>query len=305
VVEVGPEVKEFKVGDLAVMTVRHGCGQCAPCLHGEPDLCETGKYSERGVFRLNGNATRFVVDIEQYAARVPPELEAIGVLAEPLSVVEKGIDMAVKMQHRVHWPCEHPEHDWDQPGWGHDKIAFVAGAGPVGLLAAFVLTLRGCKVWVQDILPEDHPRIQLAKQMGVSYVNGIQTPPDKIPGLVGSIDIVIEATGNGKVAFGLLPVLGPNGIFCFLGIPSPHLPVQLDGGALIREEVTYNQVFFGSVSANKGHFIQGIADMQDGERRFPGLLNGMITRHLPFDQFTDAFDRKSADDIKTVVEMAG
>ena len=38
--------------------------------------------------------TEFVVDKEQYVVRVPAELEAVGVLMEPLSIVEKAIDEA-------------------------------------------------------------------------------------------------------------------------------------------------------------------------------------------------------------------
>ncbi|HET6382683.1 MAG TPA: glucose 1-dehydrogenase [Armatimonadota bacterium] len=305
VVGAGPDVKEFKPGDLAVMTVRHSCGECPPCLHGLPDLCETGKYTERGVIRLHGNATKYVVDSERNACPVPSALESIAVLAEPMSVVEKGIAMAVEMQHRIPWPCAHPEHGWDQPGWGFDKNVFVAGAGPVGLLAAYVLALHGCKIWVQDILPEDHPRIQLAKSLGAKYICGKDVKPEQIPSIAGPIDMVIEATGNGQVAYGLLPVLGANGIFCFLGIPSPHVPIQIDGGALIREQVIENQVAFGSVSANKSHFIQALRDMQEGEQKYPGVLEKMITRHLPFNQFDEAFDRRDANDIKTVVEIQG
>src|SRR5512135_2632383 len=98
VVEVGKSVTRVKAGDLAVFTVRRGCGKCLPCLMNRSDMCETGEYQERGIWGLDGYQTEFVVDKEQYVVRVPPELEAVGVLCEPLSVAEKAIDEAVRIQ---------------------------------------------------------------------------------------------------------------------------------------------------------------------------------------------------------------
>ena len=98
VVEVGSSVTRVKVGDFAVFTVRRGCGQCPSCLMGRSDMCQTGKYRERGIRGLDGYQTEFVVDKEQYVVFVPDELEAVGVLMEPLSIVEKGIEEALRLQ---------------------------------------------------------------------------------------------------------------------------------------------------------------------------------------------------------------
>ena len=98
VVGVGSSVTRVKTGDFAVFTVRRGCGQCPPCLMGRADMCQTGKYRERGIKGMDGYQTEFVVDKEQYIVRVPSELEAVGVLMEPLSIVEKAIDEAIRLQ---------------------------------------------------------------------------------------------------------------------------------------------------------------------------------------------------------------
>ena len=98
VVELGASVSRVKIGDFAVFTVRRGCGQCAPCLMGRSDMCQTGRYRERGIHGLDGYQTEFVVDKERYVVRVPVELEAVGVLMEPLSIVEKAIDEAFRIQ---------------------------------------------------------------------------------------------------------------------------------------------------------------------------------------------------------------
>ena len=79
VVGVGSSVTRVKMGDFAVFTVRRGCGVCPSCLMGRADMCQTGKYRERGINGLDGYQTQFVVDQEQYVVRVPAELEAVGV----------------------------------------------------------------------------------------------------------------------------------------------------------------------------------------------------------------------------------
>ena len=67
-------------------------------LMGRADMCQTGNYRERGIQGLDGYQTEFVVDKEQYVVRVPAELESVGVLMEPLSIVEKAIDEALRLQ---------------------------------------------------------------------------------------------------------------------------------------------------------------------------------------------------------------
>jgi threonine dehydrogenase-like Zn-dependent dehydrogenase len=98
VVGVGSSVTRVKPGDYAVFTVRRGCGECANCNMNRADMCQTGNYRERGIRGLDGYQTEFVVDREQYIVQVTAELEPVGVLMEPLSVVEKAIDEALRVQ---------------------------------------------------------------------------------------------------------------------------------------------------------------------------------------------------------------
>jgi glucose 1-dehydrogenase len=112
-----------KAGDYAVFTVRRGCGECACCLMNRADMCQTGKYRERGIRGLDGYQTEYAVDQEQYVVRVPAELEPVGVLMEPLSVVEKAIDEALRVQ-TVRCPDAATT-----PDWFHGRRCLVAGLG--------------------------------------------------------------------------------------------------------------------------------------------------------------------------------
>ncbi len=67
--------------------------------------------------------------------------------------------------------------------------------------------------------------------------------------------------------------------------------------------VQHNQVIFGSVNANRCDFEQGVQDLQDIERHWPGLLGSMITRRVPFANFAEALER-TPDDIKVLIDVS-
>ena len=120
-----------------MFTVRRGCGECLPCMMNRSDMCLTGRYQERGIWGMDGYQTEYAVDTEQYIVRVPAELEAVGVLTEPLSVAEKAIDESVRLQ-----AARLPEAA-ATPNWLYGRRCLVAGLGPIGLLAALALAPSG------------------------------------------------------------------------------------------------------------------------------------------------------------------
>ncbi|TFG46568.1 MAG: alcohol dehydrogenase, partial [Dehalococcoidia bacterium] len=168
--EIGPAVTTFKPGDLVTVTVRRGCGICHPCLENQSDMCMTGLYTERGIHKLDGFLSEFIVDKEQYIVKVPPQCADMAVLAEPLSIVEKGIQQIRLIQSRMPWNCSHPEHSFTSSQWGGCKIAMVIGAGPLGLMATALLRLAGATVIVTDILPEEHPKAKMAGYLEAQYI---------------------------------------------------------------------------------------------------------------------------------------
>ena len=137
-------------------------------------MCQTGKYRERGINGLDGYQTEFVVDQEQYVVRVPAELEAVGVLMEPLSIVEKAIDEAIRLQ-LVRCP-----EAATTPDWIFGRRCMVAGLGPVGLLAAMVLRLRGGDVYGLDVVDSTSARPKWLTVIGGHYVDGRQVPADQV-----------------------------------------------------------------------------------------------------------------------------
>src|SRR5207302_1059468 len=108
------------------------------------------------------------------------------VLLEPLSVVEKAVFQAWKIQERLVW----------QP-----KRAVVLGAGTIGVLAAILLRLRGLEVHVYATTPEDDDRARLVGSLGAAYHDVNRHPLAGLAEELGQSDYILEATGVSSVAF--------------------------------------------------------------------------------------------------------
>jgi threonine dehydrogenase-like Zn-dependent dehydrogenase len=289
-VEWCPEGSGLEAGELVVATVRRGCPEnCRACVSDQTDMCLTGHFRERGIRGLHGFMCEVYAESPQYLIRLPSGLRPGAVLLEPLSIVEKGIEQALRFQQRVTW----------QP-----RKAVVLGAGPVGLLAALVLRLRGLDVHVASRDPEDGPRDLLLREVGIRYVGTTGTPVETLAQKVGRIDVVFEATGATAMVVPSMRILGPNGVCVLSSVTPAEGRVEVDVAAWNREMVLGNKAAFGSVNAGRRHFEAGVRDMEAAEQRFPGWLSRMITRRLPFTEAARAIEKRPHD-IKTVLEFPG
>jgi glucose 1-dehydrogenase len=296
IVETGKAVTRVKLGDYAVFTVRRGCGVCLPCLMNRSDMCLTGNYCERGIWGMDGYQTEFAVDREQYVVRVPADLELMGVLTEPLSVAEKAIDEAVRIQ-----SARLPEAA-ATPNWLYGRRCLVAGLGPIGLLAALALRLRGADVYGLDVVDEDSVRPQWLTHIGGQYVDSRKVPPDKVERELGQMDLIFEATGVSALEFNLLDALGKNGVYVLTGIPGGDRPLQLDGADLIRRLVLGNQVMTGSVNASRDHYQMAVDDLVRARLTWGDHLEQLISNRLPYTEFQHALTNHETNEIKVVLE---
>src|SRR2546426_6859677 len=128
---VGPNVTEFHPGDYVVATVRRP-GSSIYDRIGTYDMTTDDTYFERGINLRHGFLAEYAVDAPEYIIRVPENLKHVGVLMEPMSVAQKAIEQAYRIQQRLRvWK---------------PKRAAVLGSGTLGLLATLVLRLRGVEV---------------------------------------------------------------------------------------------------------------------------------------------------------------
>ena len=296
VVETGKSVSQFKPNDFAVFTVRRGCGICLPCLMNRADMCLTGNYSERGIWRLNGYEAEFVVDKEQYAVHIPDDLKDIGVLTEPMSIVEKAIDEVTRVQ-SMRLP-DAPA----TPNWIFHRSCLVAGLGPVGLLGALALRLRGADVYGLDIVDKDSPRARWLMDIGGHYIDGREISADHVDDAIGPMDIILEAAGIARLDFELIDALAINGAFVLTGIPGGDRPIQVSGAELMRRFVLKNQIMIGSVNASRDHFQSAVNDLSAARVRWGDLVGKLITHRYAYQDFLKAFRDHQDGEIKAVID---
>ncbi|RYY57446.1 MAG: alcohol dehydrogenase [Chitinophagaceae bacterium] len=295
VVATGDAVSNVKTGDYGIFSVRRGCGKCPACDAGRSDMCFTGDYTERGIKAADGFQSQWVVDREEYFIPVPAEIAALGVLGEPMSVAAKAIDEAMSLQ----WARLG---DFTKGDWMKGRRALVAGIGAIGLLAAVVLRLRGMDVTGMDVVDENSLRPTLLKELGGTYVDGRKVQVMDFDGKVGEVDFIFEAAGIGELQVTLLDALAINGVYVATGIPSGTRPATIAAGELMKQVVLKNQVMVGSVNASIDHFRQGITYLSEASKKWPGLLEKLITRVVPFTDFESSVHNHDVNDIKVVVE---
>jgi threonine dehydrogenase-like Zn-dependent dehydrogenase len=286
-----PSGSKLEPGQLVVATVRRPCPErCAPCANGQSDDCLTGNYTERGIKGRDGYMAERYVESEDYLIPLPPRLNRVGVLMEPSSIVEKGLIQAYGIQrHRFPW---------------EPKRALICGAGAIGLLAAISLRLRDLEVFMVAKAEPDSAAARVAKELGANLLDADQHPVGGLARELGNIDLVFEATGVSAVAMAAIAVTGHDGVCCLSSVTAGARTVTVDADALNLDMVLGNKLVFGTVNANRTHFEAAARMLAAGVRRWPSVLEQIVSRRVPAEQFQDAFARQP-NDIKTVITFAG
>jgi glucose 1-dehydrogenase len=280
-VELAPPHGALVAGDLVVGIVRRPDPvPCCACAAGEWDMCRNGRYTERGIKDRHGyGAERFRIEPE-FAIKLDPALGLLGVLLEPASIVAKAWDHVDRIGGR--------SKVW-QP-----RTLFVTGAGPIGLLAALLGAQRGLEVHMFD-----HgwtgQKPQMVRALGGIPHSGLDTALERL-----QPDIVMECTGAAAVIGALLGRTAPGGIVCLLGVSTPGHDISVDIGKVNRTVVLDNDVIFGSVNANHGHYQTAAEALAEADRDW---LSGLITRRVPLDSWNEALQHRPGD-IKVIIEFS-
>jgi len=300
VLEVGSGVTRVKPGDLVVTMVRRPCGhsECRSCALGRQDFCFTGDFTERGINGRHGFMTERIVDDERYMHVVPAQMRDVGVLVEPLTIAEKALIQVWDVQERLPWTLPGQP---DSAGEGHHAV--VLGAGPVGLLGALALIVRGFDTWVYSLEADDSPKAEWVRSVGGTYRSGKAHSLPELAGEVGNIDLFYEATGAATVSFRALEVLGTNGVFIFTGVPGRKDAIEVEADDLMRNMVLKNQLVFGTVNAGADAFEASVKDLTQFHGRWPEQLAALITGRFEPEEAPELLTGPPSG-IKRVVQLA-
>ncbi|OEJ28841.1 theronine dehydrogenase [Streptomyces agglomeratus] len=275
-----PLGSEFAAGDLVAGVVRRPDPEpCGACARGEFDMCRNGRYTERGIKEIDGFGAQVWCVEADYAVKLEPHLEHVGVLMEPTTVVAKAWEQVERIGAR---------------SWFEPRRALVTGAGPIGLLAALLGTQRGLEVHVLDRVTEG-TKPALVRDLGATY------HAEDIEQVISAVcpDVIIEATGVSELVFASLTSTAPYGVVCLTGVSPAGRRVSVDAGAINREIVLQNDAVVGSVNANLRHYRQAADALAQADLSW---LERLITRRVPLERAMEAFTPQP-DDVKVLVEL--
>ncbi len=262
VVEVGEAVRDLPIGARVVVQPLEFCNTCSQCLAGQRNLCEN-----RRLMGMNapGAYAEYVTWPAANLFQLPAGLSyEHGALAEPLSVAVHAVGLAHIRPY---------------------DIAFIVGAGPIGLLTLALLKLAGAnRVAVSDT---SDVRLQLARSLGAQVtLNPTRQNPrqvvDKFTNGRG-VDVAFEAVGLSATTQQTLAVTRNKGTVIWIG--NNQRLVEIDMQAIVTRELRVlgsygmsNQEFQRSLQMlaagciPAGQLINRRASLSEGAQLFDRLL---------------------------------
>ncbi|NCP63464.1 MAG: L-threonine 3-dehydrogenase [Paraglaciecola sp.] len=258
VVDMGQEVRGFKIGDRVSGEGHITCGHCRNCRAGRRHLCRN--TTGVGVNRQGAFAEYLAIPAFN-AFKIPHNISS------DFAAIFDPFGNAV-----------HTALSFDLVG----EDVLITGAGPIGIMAAAVAKHVGARnVVITDV--NDY-RLDLAKKMGATRaINVAQTSLKNVMrdlGMTEGFDVGLEMSGVPAALRDMLAHMNNGGKIAMLGIPPGDVAID------------WNQVIF------KGLTIKGIYGREMFETWYKmssliqgGLnLNPIITHHFPVDQFLQGFE---------------
>jgi glucose 1-dehydrogenase len=289
---VGSKVSEVRPGDYVVATVRRP-GKSIYDLIGTNDMTTDDTYFERGINLRHGFLTEYYVDDAEFIVKIPGGLKEVGVLLEPLTVVEKGIHQAYEIQRRL-------------KVWKPRRAA-VMGAGTIGLLATLALRLRGLEVVTFGRTRKPYLNADLIEGLRAGYVSTGDQPVVEYAGQHGQFDLIFECTGNSAVVFEAMQALGKNGVLVLSSVTGGDQLLEVPADKINLEFVLGNKVMVGTVNANREYFEMGVGDMAQAEAEYPGWLKQLLTHPVKgLENYRELFEKLTTGKgaIKVYMEVA-
>ncbi|MEM9235914.1 MAG: L-threonine 3-dehydrogenase [Verrucomicrobiota bacterium] len=257
IVEFGPNVTDFELGDLVSGEGHLVCGRCRNCMAGRRHLCKNTRGV--GVNHPGAFAEYIVLPVTNVWRHSPDIALDVAAIFDPF-----GNAAHTALQ----FPC-----------LGEDVL--ITGAGPIGIMAAAIVRHAGARnVVITDVNPY---RLELARKMGVDLAVDVRERQlDEICrelGIREGFDIGLEMSGNASAFRSMLDHMCHGGRIAMLGIPSEDLAID------------WNKVIFSMLT------LKGVYGREMYETWYQmsvlvesGLdIEPVITHRLPYTDFEAGF----------------
>jgi L-iditol 2-dehydrogenase len=226
IVEVGPTVDEFVVGDRVAVEIHAGCGRCERCRQGMYTSClnygrnygEFNKGHRANGFTTDGGFAQYAINHINTLVRVPAHLtDEVATLIVTAGTAIYGLDVL--------------------GGLVAGESLVVTGAGPIGLSAvAAGKALGAYPVVLTDIVAS---RLEVGRRVGADVVIDAsqETVVDAVKALTGGrgADLVFECSGAPNAVNDAIHMLKRGGRIC-LGAFS-NTPALVDVGDVVTNNI--------------------------------------------------------------------
>jgi threonine 3-dehydrogenase len=262
IVEIGANVHDFAPGDVVSGEGHVVCGHCRNCMAGRRHLCRASKGI--GVNRPGAFAEFLSLpqtNVWYHDPAIPRDVQAI---FDPFG-------------NAVHTALQFPV-------LGEDVL--VAGAGPIGMMAAAVVAHAGARYTViTDVNPY---RLELARKMGVTRAVDVRTERladvQKELGMAEGFDVGLEMSGNPTALRDILAQMCHGGKLALLGIPPGE--VAIDWQTVIFNMLTIKGIYGREMYETWYKMTVMIQSGLD--------ISPVITHRYRFDEFQKGFDAMSS-----------
>jgi len=293
VVEVGLNVPDtIRPGTYVVATVRRP-GHSIYDAVGLQDMTTDDVYYERGINLRHGYLTEYYVEDADYIVTLPATLREVGVLLEPLTVGEKGLNQAYEIQRRLKV--------WQPRG------AAVVGAGTIGMLVTLAMRMRDLEVTCYSRRLPPYHNSDLITELGARYVSSQQMALIGASRVYGPFDIIFEASGFSPLVFQAAEALGKDGVLVLSSVTGGEQTVEVNADKINQGFVLGNKVMVGTVNASRADFVSGVNDLVKAEAYYPGWLDKLLTTRVQGLENYEEMLRHLLEDkeaIKVYVEVA-
>lgn len=262
----GDGVDGWQVGDrVAVNPMADLCGECAACRAGHANRCQVAIYERSIGVSRDGAMAESVVVPATLAHRLPPEVGPLaGAWVEPLAVAVRAVDRS--------------------PTSAGDHVV-IFGGGPIGLLIAQVLRVRGLQKIL--VVEPDGSRRAVAIELGMEAVAPGGEPPSEFAG-------AFECSGHPDAFRAAVTAVRAGGFVRLVGAATS--PVQFDSIPLLHKELTVSTSFI-----YVDEYPEAIKLLASGAVD----VESLTTAHVPLDRFEDAFSAmRGGGAIKALVMVA-
>jgi L-iditol 2-dehydrogenase len=286
IVEVGPTVDEFAVGERVAVEIHAGCGRCERCRQGMYTSClnygrnfgEFNKGHRANGFTTDGGFAQYAVNHTNTLVRVPEGLsDEVATLIVTAGTATYGLDVL--------------------GGLVAGQSLVVTGAGPIGLMAVAVGKVLGASpVIVTDIVDS---RLAVGIRVGADEVIDASREPavDAVRRLTGGrgVDLAFECSGAPNAVNEAIKMLKRGGRLC-LGAFSQQ-PALVDVGYLVT-----NNIYLYGIRGEGQSAVRRAASLIAQGKLDPSPLH---THTFAFDQLPTAvryFREKIEGAIKVVIK---